>query len=126
MAKLGSLYALDEDYIDNAILSKSSAVSLQEKAETKLSNEEELSTIIRAVGFEAEQGMTCLTCGIGAFSSISKTFSRMLPSFVRHIQYADIYATPGVTARLAQACGQAVQKCDCPCRNHTAPLCKPS
>lgn len=79
MAKLGSLYALSEDFIDKAILSTPSAASLDTDVETKVSNEEEPSSIVRDVGSEAEQGMTCLTCGIGTVSFLAQDRQHYYP-----------------------------------------------
>ena len=80
MAKLGSLYALSEDFIDKAILSTPSAASLDKDVETKVSNEEEPSSTARVVGSEGEQGMTCLTCGIGTVSFLPQDCQLYYPN----------------------------------------------
>ena len=66
MAKLGSLYSLSEDFIDNASLaSVPSAPHKDEDAQLASSGQEEPSSSASQQRSEPDQGMTCLACGIG-------------------------------------------------------------
>lgn len=66
MAKLGSLYTLSEDFINDAVLSTPSPASTAKKnVQILASTQAEPSTDARERRSESEQGMTCLTCGIG-------------------------------------------------------------
>ena len=66
MAKLGSLYSLSEDFIDSASLaSVPSAPHRDGDAQLASSGQEEPSISASQQRFETDQGMTCLTCGIG-------------------------------------------------------------
>ena len=70
MSKLGSLYALSDEFINNAILS--SPAQGHEKApdvQTRSSSAEESKQAAKKQTPETDQGMTCLTCGIGMIST---------------------------------------------------------
>ena len=66
MARLGSLYALSDEFINNAVLSsRISASTAQGNDLPKSISVEEESKAARAQTSETDQGKTCLTCGIG-------------------------------------------------------------
>ena len=66
MSKLGSLYALSDELISSAALqSPVSAPTAGPEAQIKSSSTEQASRAAREETSEADQGMTCLTCGIG-------------------------------------------------------------
>ena len=66
MAKLGSLFSLSEGLIDNASLASiPSAPAEHEDAQPASSGQEEPSITASQQRSETDQGMTCLTCGIG-------------------------------------------------------------
>ena len=66
MAKLGSLFSLSEEFTDNASLaSVASAPQKHEDAQLASSGQEEPSITASQQRSETDQGMTCLTCGIG-------------------------------------------------------------
>ena len=66
MARLGSLFSLSEEFVDNASLASiPSAPQKHEVAQLASSGQEEPSITASQQRSETDQGMTCLTCGIG-------------------------------------------------------------
>ena len=72
MTRLGSLYSLPEDFIDNASLAGvPSAPHKDNNAHLASSGQEEPSINASQQRSDTDQGMTCLTCGIGIIPPVN-------------------------------------------------------